>query len=174
MKVLLLILIAVGLCIDVCYSQKANVGVKGGRNIQDLQLDITSLKSNYHVGPVFKYDASKKTSISLEGLYSTQSRMRHEKQVETETIQVPLALKFFFKKPLYVQGGFQGSYLMYIRDEVGKLPIDSSDRISYAYLLGVGVGIPSGFDFSIRYLYPANQNQFNSPLVQVSLAFDIY
>lgn len=173
MKVLLLILVAVGLCFYECYGQKANVGVKGGMNIQDLQLDASSIKSNYHLGAVFKYDVSKTTSLSIEGLYNTVNRKGHEQEIAIESVQIPLALKYFFKKPLYIQTGVQGNYLMSQRDESGKLPIEA-DRISYSYLGGVGVGLPSGFDFSIRYLHPSQPNQFNSPLVQVSLAFDIY
>ncbi|MCV9385726.1 PorT family protein [Reichenbachiella ulvae] len=167
------LLLIIGLCGGSCLGQRANVGVKGGVNIQNAFFDFSSISNNYHVGPVFKYDASKRTSFSVEGLYSTQTWKGYEKGLSTESIQVPVVMKYFIKKPIYIQGGAQGSVLLNKKDDAGKLPLENNE-ISYAYLGGVGIGLPSGFDLSLRYLHPVEQTQFNTSLLQVSLAFDIY
>ena len=57
------------------YAQKTNVGVKGGVNLQEVNLNLSDISHNYHVGVFAKYDFSKKVSIQLEGLYSLKSQV---------------------------------------------------------------------------------------------------
>lgn len=156
-----------------CFGQKVNVGIKGGANLQKDLGSIPELQYNYHAGAFFKWDITKKMTFQLEGLYDLNEWDRDESKVQASQIQAPVLMKYFFLKPLYIQGGAQGNYLLDMKENKTKIELPE-DRFNYTALGGVGLCLPSGFDLSLRYLCPLSQSYTQHPSIQLSLAFDIY
>ncbi|SHK51741.1 Outer membrane protein beta-barrel domain-containing protein [Reichenbachiella agariperforans] len=157
-------------------AQQMNVGVKGGLNVEELSSEVAHVSNNYHAGLFVKYDASKKTTLQLECLYSlNRTRSEGEPYLVTE-FQIPLLFKYFILKPLYLQGGLQGEILTKAATIATESQVWESKGLhtEYTYLGGVGFNLPSGFDLSLRYLHPITASVFNQPSFQLSIGFDIY
>ncbi|UXP32333.1 PorT family protein [Reichenbachiella agarivorans] len=155
------------------YAQKSNVGVKGGINLQEFNLNLSDISHNYHVGVFAKYDLTKKVSMQLEGLYALQAQTHLEEKCQLTEIQVPVLVKYYPLKPFYVQAGAQGNRMLSVMNSSKeKLPIDNP--YTFAGLVGVGMCLPSGFDLSFRYLHPIDDAALHSSQFQLSIGFDIY
>lgn len=156
-----------------CVGQKINVGIKGGVNFQKGGISIPELQYNYHTGAFFKWDFCSKATFQVEGLYDLREWERDETSIQTTQVQVPVLLKYFWLKPIYIQAGAQGNYLIDLKENKTKVELPE-DRLTYAALGGVGLCLPSGFDLSLRYLYPMSSSKTQNPGIQLALAFDIY
>lgn len=159
-------------------AQHTNVGLKGGINANDMNVTLETLVSNYQVGVYGYYAVNKRLTFQGEVNYISKSFDKSEERWDVSGVQLPLLLKYKLYNPIFVQTGIQYNLVASVKrnDEV----LDNKSFANYySTFLGIGIGLPSGFEFSTRYYFWdfSNQNT-SSPLmtsvVQVSLGFDIY
>lgn len=160
------------------YAQRGNVGVKGGFHTSELNFELENLISNYELGVYSYYDLNRRFTIQGELNYLFKNVTILEDKLTTKELQFPVLLKYKVFNPFYIQTGFQYNVITSTQYN----DIDTTDNSMPNYFsafLGLGIGLPSGFEFSTRcyfldFVKKPTVDAFAASAIHVSIGFDIY
>lgn len=145
------------------YAQGVSGGIKGGLNLasqsfDDPQFSVDSkAKAGLHLGVYATIMLSEKFGIQPEVLYSSQGtkfKDVDDASYKFNYINIPLLLRYNFNKMVNLHLGPQFGILASAKSEIGSTEEDIKDAVKGSDLsaaFGLGVDLPMGLNFSVRY-----------------------
>ena len=143
-------------------AQHANLGVKGGVNVYNIQNDNGSkydAKLGLHLGLLGHIHLDKEWALQPELVYSGQGAKYNisnsETKVNLDYINFPVLLQYMFDNGFRLQAGPQVGFLINAKAETNQNKIDVKDNykgIDFGIGLGGGyINTNSGFGIDARY-----------------------
>ncbi|MDO9554648.1 porin family protein [Rhodonellum sp.] len=162
MKFYLIVLTSLVLMTGTVSAQHANIGIKGGLNLYNLDLGAGNsfdTKAGIHLGLLGHIHLANQFALQPEIMYSGQGAKFMNGGVETKInldyINVPVLLQYMFDNGFRLQAGPQVGFLLGAKYKTNNNSVDFKDDYkSIDFGLGFGgsyVHTPSGFGVDARY-----------------------
>ena len=143
-------------------SAQSGIGIKAGGHMSTLHSEAFSndLLPGGSLGLYFPIGFGHRWELQPEVQFSAQGSTQEVSEAGRQTLrlyyaQAPMNAKFFVTPTVNLLGGIQLGYLASASAlEKGSSPVDVTEdfnRMDIDIVLGLGVGTPSGWDFSLRY-----------------------
>ena len=141
---------------------QSGVGIKVAGHMSTLHSEAYSsdLLPGGALGVYFPIGFGHRFELQPEFLFSAQGSTQEVSEAGRQTLrlyyaQAPMNVKFFLTPSVNMLGGLQLGYLANASAlEEGGSPVDVTEdfnRMDVGIVLGLGLGTPSGWDFSLRY-----------------------
>ncbi len=176
-------IVAIMLTLNV-YAQPANIGIKGGLNIYNINnnnnTDYDS-KAGFNIGLLSHIHLAKQLALQPEIFYSGQGAKFKsggtETKINLDYINVPILFQYMFDNGFRLQVGPQLGFLVNAKAKTGNITVDIKDNLKTVDLgLSIGAGYihaPSGFGVDARYNLGLSNINENSSVKSTNVGFQL-
>lgn len=198
------IILMTAVLIAAVYSVSAqfSIGPKVGLNLSEEHYGVKAIdddikfKPGLNAGLFGRYEMNHRFDIQMELLYSQQGykatiyhldfdgiTLQDGFKVRTHYLNIPLLLKYYPLKRVYIEAGPQVGFCMNAKfisddDEIGSITIDDYKKTDFAVAGGVGFYLGYGVSFNARYIHgfikTLPDTDFKNRVFQFSLAYDLW
>lgn len=144
------ILIAALMIISSATFAQLGIGVKGGVNFANFNIDEASSRTGFHFGAFGSIPLSKNIAIQPEVLFSTQGAKIDETDVDLSYVNVPILLRLTLARIINVHFGPQFGFVTKAEAD-GNDIIDNVKNSDISIAAGAGVNLPLGLEAGARY-----------------------
>jgi len=143
-------LIIVLLFVSTATFAQFGLGIKGGLNFANLNIDDANNRTGFHFGAFAHVPISKNIGIQPEVLFSSQGAEISDTKVNLNYVNVPILLRLKLIEVLNVHFGPQFGFATKAEED-GEDILDNIKNSDFSLAFGAGLNLPLGLEAGARY-----------------------
>lgn len=143
-------LIIVLLFVSTATFAQFGLGIKGGMNFSNFNIDDASSRTGYHFGAFAHVPISKNIGIQPEVLFSSQGAEVLDTKVNLKYVNVPILLRLKLIEIINVHFGPQFGFATKAESD-GDDILDNIKDSDFSLVFGAGLNLPLGLEAGARY-----------------------